>query len=150
MACSSTGDLSRASNSSVDLLSDSQRSVGDSSIEVIRNLQQFAEFPGPVPDNVPASLCFALTFFLSQSLQSPFINAPSVAVPCCPSYCHPMCPTRKTTLERMYIYDLGAHVEYPETSASDVVGHLFQMDLSHWASPRDNFCYSQGAPMNQD
>ncbi|KII92936.1 hypothetical protein PLICRDRAFT_103444 [Plicaturopsis crispa FD-325 SS-3] len=53
---------------------------------------------------------------------------------------------RKTLLTTLYTYPLGAYVEYPETCASDTIGHLFHLDPSDWKSPRLNMAYSMGLP----
>lgn len=54
--------------------------------------------------------------------------------------------TQRTTINKLYRYDEGTIVEYPETSANGYIGHLFKLDPNHWVSPSDNFVYAQGVP----
>jgi hypothetical protein len=42
---------------------------------------------------------------------------------------------RKTTLNTLYRYPLGAVVEYPETSSEGCVGHLFDVLPDDWLNP---------------
>lgn len=53
---------------------------------------------------------------------------------------------RETVLETLYRYPIGAVVEYPETSSTGFVGHLFRMDPDNWTSPILNVAYSRGMP----
>ncbi|KAJ6624512.1 hypothetical protein B0H10DRAFT_1943119 [Mycena sp. CBHHK59/15] len=53
----------------------------------------------------------------------------------------------RTTLDIVYTYESGTLVEYPETSKSGSIGHLFRMEPgSTWFNPARNFVYSQGEP----
>jgi hypothetical protein len=52
---------------------------------------------------------------------------------------------RETTLETLYHYPVGAVVEYPETSSTGFVGHLFEMipttgriQFSMWPTLEEN------------
>lgn len=55
--------------------------------------------------------------------------------------------TRTTWLEVLYRYDVGTHVEYPATSATGTVGHLFELDPNkEWVNPSLGFAYAQGIP----
>ncbi|KAJ7259441.1 hypothetical protein C8J57DRAFT_951375, partial [Mycena rebaudengoi] len=54
-----------------------------------------------------------------------------------------------TTLEILYKYPPGAVLEYPETSSTGCIGHLFQLDPDDWQNPAQNFVYSQGKPNGQ-
>ncbi|KAF9494613.1 hypothetical protein BDN71DRAFT_1349579, partial [Pleurotus eryngii] len=55
--------------------------------------------------------------------------------------------TRTTWLEVLYRYDAGIHVEYPATSTTGTVGHLFQLDPDkEWVNPSFGFAYAQGIP----
>jgi hypothetical protein len=54
-----------------------------------------------------------------------------------------------TTLEILYKYPPGAVLEYPETSSTGCIGHLFQLDPDDWQNPAQNFAYSQGKPNGQ-
>lgn len=66
----------------------------------------------------------------------------------------PLCSThynvsvnRQTTVDILYEYPSGMHVEYPETSSSGRVGHLFtDLDPENWVSPVSMFAYSLGPP----
>ncbi|KAJ7671788.1 hypothetical protein B0H17DRAFT_1208972 [Mycena rosella] len=57
---------------------------------------------------------------------------------------------RETTLERLFHHPRGATVEYPKTSSSGTVGHLFHVeaDPSQWPEclPWKDFQYSHGLP----
>ncbi|KAJ7939940.1 hypothetical protein B0H13DRAFT_2299991 [Mycena leptocephala] len=50
----------------------------------------------------------------------------------------------RTTLETLYIHDSDALIEFPETSATGSVGHLFRMKAdASWFNPTRNVVYSQ-------
>ncbi|KAJ6495977.1 hypothetical protein C8R45DRAFT_1052650 [Mycena sanguinolenta] len=51
---------------------------------------------------------------------------------------------RITTLEVLYEYPLDYVLEYPETSATGAIGHLFRMDPENWHDPTLNIAYSKG------
>jgi hypothetical protein len=53
---------------------------------------------------------------------------------------------RKTTLTKLYHYDLGSYVEYPESSTQGPIGHLFHVNPMNWENPALNFAYSRGKP----
>ncbi|KAG6818895.1 hypothetical protein H0H93_000513 [Arthromyces matolae] len=53
---------------------------------------------------------------------------------------------RVTTLDVLYVYEEGSIVEFPETSHSGNVGHLFTLNSSHWYDPTRDFAYSTGPP----
>ncbi|KAJ7161781.1 hypothetical protein C8R43DRAFT_947296 [Mycena crocata] len=57
--------------------------------------------------------------------------------------------TRETSVETLYTYPKDAILEYPETSATGWVGHLFPMDTSNWMNPVFNIAYSKGKPGGQ-
>jgi hypothetical protein len=49
----------------------------------------------------------------------------------------------RTTLEKLYVHDAEALIEFPETSATGSIGHLFRMKPeSSWFNPTRNFVYS--------
>ncbi|KAJ7508004.1 hypothetical protein B0H11DRAFT_2218004 [Mycena galericulata] len=54
--------------------------------------------------------------------------------------------TRETTLETLYRYPIHAVVEYPETSSTGAVGHMFRIDPHNWHNPALDIAYSRGAP----
>lgn len=56
---------------------------------------------------------------------------------------------RITTLEVLYEYPLGYILEYPETSSTGSIGHLFRMDSNDWHDPTLNIAYSRGGRMGQ-
>ncbi|KAJ7031452.1 hypothetical protein C8F04DRAFT_924530, partial [Mycena alexandri] len=56
---------------------------------------------------------------------------------------------RITTLEVLYEYPLGFVLEYPETSSTGSIGHLFRMDPDDWQDPVLNIAYSRGGRMGQ-
>ncbi|KAJ7112747.1 hypothetical protein C8R43DRAFT_1157399 [Mycena crocata] len=56
---------------------------------------------------------------------------------------------RITTLEILYEYPLDYVLEYPETSATGCIGHLFRMDPKDWQDPALNIAYSRGGRMGQ-
>jgi hypothetical protein len=51
---------------------------------------------------------------------------------------------RQTTLERVIFHPADSLVEYPETSTSGKIGHLFTIDPLQWVNPVHNFAYSLG------
>ncbi|KAK6974197.1 hypothetical protein R3P38DRAFT_2473663, partial [Favolaschia claudopus] len=54
---------------------------------------------------------------------------------------------RPNDFETLYTYDLTAQVEYPATSSTGSIGHLFQLSLcSSWFNPARTFAYSCGEP----
>ncbi|KAJ6505572.1 hypothetical protein C8R45DRAFT_1091275 [Mycena sanguinolenta] len=57
--------------------------------------------------------------------------------------------TRETTLDVLYTYPVGAVVEYPETSSTGYIGHLFQIDPSKWLNPVLDVAYSRRTPSGQ-
>lgn len=53
----------------------------------------------------------------------------------------------KTKLDTLYRYRPGKVAEYPTTSSTGRIGHLFEIDLqSEWVNPAKSFAYSQGEP----
>ncbi|KAF8186521.1 hypothetical protein K438DRAFT_1596387 [Mycena galopus ATCC 62051] len=56
---------------------------------------------------------------------------------------------RANTLDILYHYPVDAVVEYPETSSTGLVGHLFRMDPDNWVNPILNVVYSRGKPAGQ-
>lgn len=56
---------------------------------------------------------------------------------------------RITTLEVLYEYPVGYILEYPETSSTGSIGHLFCMDPDDWQDPTLNIAYSRGGNMGQ-
>jgi hypothetical protein len=53
---------------------------------------------------------------------------------------------RETTLEALHTYSLNTSLEYPETSNTGRIGHLFTLDATAWTNPVHDFMYSQGPP----
>jgi hypothetical protein len=51
---------------------------------------------------------------------------------------------RITTLEILYEYPVGHVLEYPETSSTGSIDHLFCMDPDEWEDPTLNIAYSRG------
>jgi hypothetical protein len=56
---------------------------------------------------------------------------------------------RITTLECLYEYPVGYVLEYPETSSTGAVGHLFRVDPNDWRDPTLNIAYSRGSNRGQ-
>jgi hypothetical protein len=56
---------------------------------------------------------------------------------------------RITTLQVLYEYPVGYILEYPETSSTGSIGHLFRMDPHKWEDPTLNIAYSRGGNMGQ-
>jgi hypothetical protein len=54
--------------------------------------------------------------------------------------------SNKTRLRTLFHHPLGTILEYPETSRSGYIGHLFEVSPDAWSNPRLDFAYSQGAP----
>ncbi|KAJ6456641.1 hypothetical protein C8R47DRAFT_1165259 [Mycena vitilis] len=54
---------------------------------------------------------------------------------------------KKTTLGTLYRYPIHTVLEYPETSSTSPIGHLFRMDPDDWQVPDLNIAYSRGEPM---
>lgn len=53
---------------------------------------------------------------------------------------------RQTLLEDVWTYPLHAYLEYPPTSSTGKVGHLFTIDPNDWTSPIEAVAYSLGHP----
>lgn len=51
---------------------------------------------------------------------------------------------RQTCLDTVYYYPPNTLVEYPETSSTGAIGHVFSVDPACWISPALNFAYSFG------
>lgn len=51
---------------------------------------------------------------------------------------------RQTCLETVFYYPQHTLVEYPETSTTGSIGHIFTVDPACWISPALNFAYSLG------
>ncbi|KAK6991924.1 hypothetical protein R3P38DRAFT_2571883 [Favolaschia claudopus] len=56
---------------------------------------------------------------------------------------------RITTLEVLYEYPVGYTLEYPETSSTGSIGHLFHIDPDNWEDPTLNIAYSRGGRMGR-
>ncbi|KAK7015318.1 hypothetical protein R3P38DRAFT_3204539 [Favolaschia claudopus] len=56
---------------------------------------------------------------------------------------------RETVLETLFRYPVRTVVEYPETSSTGFIGHLFAMDPEDWSNPIQNVVYSRGKPSGQ-
>ncbi|KAJ7140269.1 hypothetical protein C8R43DRAFT_892789 [Mycena crocata] len=59
---------------------------------------------------------------------------------------------RETILDVLYTYPQDTIIEYPETSSTGFIGHLFHMNSSNtetWANPIHNVAYSKGKPAGQ-
>ena len=80
-----------------------------------------------------------------SSTSSPSRSSSPLPIPR-PTIQHDVFLNRKTTLNTLYHYPLGAVVEYPETSSKGSIGHLFEISPDNWSNPRTNFVYSQGEP----
>ncbi|KAF7372822.1 hypothetical protein MSAN_00488200 [Mycena sanguinolenta] len=53
----------------------------------------------------------------------------------------------RTMLEKLYTHDIDTLIEFPETSSSGSIGHLFRMKPgTSWFNPARNFAYSRGEP----
>ena len=53
----------------------------------------------------------------------------------------------QTTLDILYEYGPGTHMEYPATKYDGCVGHLFTgLDIENWVNPMAYFAYSLGPP----
>ena len=53
----------------------------------------------------------------------------------------------QTTLDILYKYGPGTHMEYPATKYDGHVGHLFTgLDIENWVNPMAYFTYSLGPP----
>ncbi|KAJ7019408.1 hypothetical protein C8F04DRAFT_335710 [Mycena alexandri] len=89
-----------------------------------------------------------------QDLTSPETSVPPVAIPPALQCLEVKWSTnikinRITTLEVLYEYPLGFVLEYPETSATGSIGHLFRMDPDDWQDPALNIAYSRGDRMGR-
>ncbi|KAJ7122366.1 hypothetical protein C8R44DRAFT_622071 [Mycena epipterygia] len=56
---------------------------------------------------------------------------------------------RITTVEVLYEYPQGYVLEYPETSSTGSIGHLFRMNPDDWQDPTLNIAYSRGGNMGR-
>ncbi|OSX56007.1 hypothetical protein POSPLADRAFT_1161553, partial [Postia placenta MAD-698-R-SB12] len=54
--------------------------------------------------------------------------------------------TRKTFVEELLRYREGAIIEYPRTSSTGSIGHLFKVPAEQWTNPSASFAYAQGSP----
>lgn len=52
----------------------------------------------------------------------------------------------RNTLDTLYHHSHFATLEYPETSGTGKIGHLFDISPDDFHSPRLSFTYSQGSP----
>lgn len=52
----------------------------------------------------------------------------------------------RSKLQTMYHYSRSVALEYPETSDTGKVGHLFDVSPEDFHNPRLSFAYSQGSP----
>lgn len=52
----------------------------------------------------------------------------------------------RNTLKTLYHYSRAATLEYPETSGTGKIGHLFDISPDDYHNPRLSFAYSQGSP----
>ena len=55
--------------------------------------------------------------------------------------------SNKTHLRTLFHHPLGTILEYPETSRSGYIGHLFEVSPDAWSNPQMDFAYSQGAQL---
>lgn len=113
------------------------------------SMLSLAELLNPVPDHVvpvtpprqtgnrflgTPSLHLTRTPYLSPGL-SPSSTRQNVSV------------NRQTTVNVLYEYPSGTHIEFPETSSSGRVGHLFTgLDPENWVNPASAIAYSLGPP----
>lgn len=83
--------------------------------------------------------------------QLPFPDNPSAADPNSPiEVRHNIKINRRTTLGTLYVYPPGALLEYPSTSSTGYVGHLFNISKStQWYNPIKDVLYSRGKPDGQ-
>jgi len=116
-----------------------------------RALGRLRAMPSPSPtaplpissDNTTTSNHLPLTISLTPSSSQPTPlndSYPPVTIQ------HNVFLNRKTTLTALYTYALHTCLEYPRTTASGVMGHLFTMDTEHWVRPSLSFAYSLGRP----
>ncbi|KAK7015645.1 hypothetical protein R3P38DRAFT_3321572 [Favolaschia claudopus] len=56
---------------------------------------------------------------------------------------------RITTLEVLYEYPVGYTLEYPETSSTGSIGHLFHIDPDNWEDSNLEYAYSRGGRMGR-
>ncbi|GBE78483.1 hypothetical protein SCP_0113720 [Sparassis crispa] len=54
--------------------------------------------------------------------------------------------TRKRMLDILIHHEDGAVIEFPQTSRTGCVGHLFKCDPENWITPVENVVYAQGSP----
>ena len=100
--------------------------------------------PARSPDNGPTTPNRLSSMISSAPLPLPPTPSPQPHLSM--SIRHNVVLNRKTTLSTLYTYPLHTYLEYPETTASGVVGHLFAMDPDQWLRPSLSFVYSLGRP----
>ena len=85
---------------------------------------------------------------LPGDLSIPSVSQPSAQIaPHSLSTSYNIDLNRQTTLDILYEYGAGTHMEYPETKENGRVGHLFTaLDLEQWPNPTTYFAYSLGPP----
>lgn len=88
-----------------------------------------------------------------SALLNPVPEAPVSEAHCSSSQDDPPVPSqynirisKKIRLDILHTHRASTLLEYPDTSATGWVGHLFEMDAAAWHNPALNFAYSQGAP----
>lgn len=101
-----------------------------------------------VPDRVRRSLAIVVDHFTPNSRPLPaLVPLPNhTAADGIASIATDIPLNRESTLELLLRYELGHSVEYPRTSATGKIGHLFQIDASAWVNPVEFVVYSQGSP----
>lgn len=85
--------------------------------------------------------------FTNSNLNMSNRGAPFTCDPVPSSIHHNVMLNRQTTLAKLYIYeDIDTYLEYPESGATQPVGHLFRRDPRNWENPARCFAYSLGRP----
>ncbi|KAF8182256.1 hypothetical protein K438DRAFT_2166815 [Mycena galopus ATCC 62051] len=121
-------------------------------------LAKFVNGPGDTPMLTPLSVQQSLNSAL-EYLESQSGSQRSATVPGIPDTSElsditvkrstNIAINRVTTLQILYEYPVGYGLEYPETSSTGSVGHLFRMDPNDWQDPALNIAYSRGGNMGQ-
>ncbi|KAJ7636168.1 hypothetical protein B0H17DRAFT_1149566 [Mycena rosella] len=130
----------------------------EESVDAHREIAALRQILGAVPEGQRALVSPAVHRHLKTALAALRRDPPHpIASVVLPSLALPVAAVenmvqlnRETTLERLFCHPRGATVEYPETSSSGSVGHLFHVEAgpSQWPEclPWKGFQYSRGLP----
>ncbi|KAJ6467649.1 hypothetical protein C8R47DRAFT_1303282 [Mycena vitilis] len=154
-----TEPASSGSQTVLDTSAPLQQPPSNDLVDIRPQLSRLTGFPDSkalVPRSIQENLDTVLQYLESKqelgratipSISSQISTASDSTIP--PKRTTNVAINRITTLEVLYEYPVGHIVEYPETSQTGSIGHLFQMDPDDWQDPTLNIAYSRGGRMGQ-